>query len=108
MLWVKYMREDYLWRNRQAAMVPSYSRNIVTVTMSSPLVDQQSLKDEIASLERRLRDVKAQLNDDSVASIAPTATKDAGTLSRAHHIYIALISSQHSMHCFSSPTRLCP
>lgn len=49
--------------------------------MTSPPADQQSLKDEIADLERRLRNAKAQLNDSDTAPIVPVPSNDAGMLS---------------------------
>lgn len=66
--------------------------------MTSPPVDQQSLKDEIVDLDRRLRDAKAQLNDDSAASSFSSPTQDAGTLSQVRHLYQRTDSTQRSTH----------
>jgi urease accessory protein len=46
--------------------------------MTSTASDQQSLKDEIADLERRLRDAKAQLTHSDVAPVPPTPYNDTG------------------------------
>lgn len=68
-------------------VVPSNARVFNTTPMTVPHVDQQSLKDEIADLERRLRDAKAQLSNDSVASTVSSPANDAGTISHASCCY---------------------
>jgi hypothetical protein len=89
-------------------VVPPNARVFIITPMAAPAVDQQSLKDEIADLERRLRDAKAQLGDCCVASTVSSPANDAGMLSRASSSIYVLIASQHSMHCFFWPTRPCP
>lgn len=49
--------------------------------MTSPAADQQSLKDEIADLERRLHDAKVRLNESDTPAIATAPASDAGMLS---------------------------
>jgi hypothetical protein len=59
-----------------------------TLFMTSPSTNQQSLRDEIADLEGRLRDAKAQL--DQCDDVPPAKlADDAGLLSRASDESIA-------------------
>jgi hypothetical protein len=76
--------------------------------MSTTDGDQQSLKDEIAELERRLHDVKSRLNPRDSIETLPTLANDAGSLSfRLSILETILIQSQHSTPSYFSPTRLC-
>jgi hypothetical protein len=60
--------------------------------MTPPPANQQSLKDEIADLERRLRDAKAQL----VGSDPPKLADDAGPLLRAPRRYATRLIAPRS------------
>ncbi|KAH6293518.1 hypothetical protein HBI39_174890 [Parastagonospora nodorum] len=81
MFWAKYTRETYATICGDGAKAHACRtfvlRILLNTPMTSPPVDQQSLKDEIADLERRLRHAKAQLNDDSAASSFSSPTQDA-------------------------------
>jgi len=78
---------DHLGKYRQGPISYLSARaSFHTFSMTSTSADQQSLKDEIADLEKRLRDAKAQLNDCSVAATSATPKNDAGTLSHSSHL----------------------
>ena len=101
MFWVKYTREASA--RLSVEMPPSHHplpfvlRILLNTPMTSPPVDQQSLKDEIADLERRLHDAKAQLSDEGAASSFSSPAQDAGTLSHAQDVHHTN-STQRSMH----------
>jgi hypothetical protein len=72
--------------------------------------DQQSLKDEIADLERRLHDAKAKLghSDAAPAPLPPTPYNDTGLLSQPGYSCLdVLMAAQRSMHSSCSPTLPC-
>lgn len=72
--------------------------------------DQQSLKDEIVDLERRLRDAKSRLsaNNTAVVAVSAASNSDAGSYQQ-HTITISfkLTQPQLSMHSCYSQTQLC-
>ena len=71
--------------------------------MTSPPTDRQYLEDEVAELEKRLRDAKARLNQRDGGSANVPSESNAG--SRTLYIFEAhLTATQRSMHCFSCPT----
>jgi septal ring factor EnvC (AmiA/AmiB activator) len=75
-------------RRRNSSRATSYHRSSMT---SSP-ASQQTLQDEIADLERRLQDAKAQLNQQQGIPIPHTSDNGAGPLSlaRSHHTSLTL------------------
>jgi urease accessory protein len=88
MLWVKYLRDKLsVEMSPSRHVVPPHARVFTTIPMTAPGADQQSLKDEIADLERRLRDAKAQLSDDIAVTTVSSPADDTGILS-------------HTVHCF--------
>jgi hypothetical protein len=73
--------------------------------MPSTSSDQQSLKDEIADLERRLHAAKAQLTHSDVAPVPPTPYNDTGpSLPPGYSCIDVLTAAQRSMHSSCSPT----
>jgi urease accessory protein len=61
--------------------------------MTLPPENQQSLRDEIADLERRLQDAKAKLNaGDNAAQTRPTPSNDTGRPSQCPHLHALLMA----------------
>lgn len=60
---------------------------------------QQSLKDEIADLERRLQDAKSRLKGTDSPATSLQSSSDAGTLS-TRDSSPTLTERQRSMHCY--------
>jgi hypothetical protein len=66
----------------QAHLVfPAANLRLQPSSMSTTEGDQQSLKDEIADLERRLRGAKSRLSSSDAIETLPTLANDAGSLS---------------------------
>jgi hypothetical protein len=78
---VKYIKlhlETY-HASRQASPVQRAIAAIPQLSLMTTIVpDQQSLKDEIADLERRLKDAKARLNSNSHVDAPSTPASDTG------------------------------
>lgn len=63
----------------RAAHARTVRLHLASDSMTSPSLDQTSLEDEIADLERRLQDAKAKLPQSDVVPVVPPLAKDAGT-----------------------------
>jgi hypothetical protein len=86
---------------RHAPLVFLLHVHVQPFSMTSPSEDQQSLKDEIADLEARLHDAKAQLKQDHRAEGVPL---DAGPYRNYRDMRILKLL-KHSTRCSFSPTQ---